>query len=501
MKSNVLRLEDALFERPTPAPLPDTESRSGTAATTGQGFHVPLPTIDPSFIDDAPPPRKVKNDGPIDATAALESMPHLLHKIQALWNSRNLNTFIACLLMDSRDGDRAGFPFGVARELIFLSRTNLVLRAQEAAPLLGVSLGEAIELISKGDQMALGHSSNADDVWAHHVSDHSADAATHKPHATINEIFSLKQDKPKTEHRHHPSSLKVTSAKLIPFITEHPPLPQAVRLDITTPTALRSARGGFEPGGTMDGGLFRCLAKELSNNHIGQLVLSSLGNSAQCDWLTSGIRFARTQCQFNKIVLQVDLLSAPENLLRQCIQEGIGHLVVYLNQASGKWRAQAQQLSATDPDYFRREIGRLVAFRDEYQAVTGRRCEISVASTAHRATHAMATYFHDLDHLPGLVAYDEVLLPPGIKTHDVGERGQCHCLSPFIEAHVRSNGHLVACAMDHSGYSFTADLTNTGFTDAWQGQTYRMVRQRVARGEQAGRLCEICPHHAHPNSQ
>ncbi|MCG2577148.1 SPASM domain-containing protein [Dechloromonas sp. XY25] len=496
MKSNVLRFEDALFERPTSLPLSDVQSPSGSPAVTGQGFHVPLPTIDPSFVDDAPPPRKLKSDAPIDATAALESMPHLLHKIQALWNSRDLNTFIACLLMDSRDGERAGFPFGVARELIFLSRTNLVLRAQEAAPLLGVSLGEAVDLISKGDQMALGHSNSADDVWAHHVSHASVDAATHKPNATINQIFSLKQHKPKTEHRHREPSLK-----LVPFITERPPLPQAVRLDITTPTALRSARAGFEPGGTMDGGLFRCLAKELSNNHIGQLVLSSLGDSTQCAWLPSGIRFARTQCQFTKLVLQVDLLSAPENLLCQCMQEGIGHLVIYLNQASGKWRAQAQQLSATDPDYFRREIGRLVAFRDQYQAATGRRCEISVASTAHRASHAMATYFHDLDHLPGLVAYDEVLLPPGIRAKDVAARGQCHCLSPFIEAHVRTNGHLVACAMDHSGYSFTADLTHTSFTDAWQGQAYRMVRQRVARGEQAGRLCEICPHHTPPNSQ
>ncbi|HLO61496.1 MAG TPA: SPASM domain-containing protein [Azonexus sp.] len=494
MKSNVLRFEDALSERSTPVSLPDAPSANTTPS--GQGFHVPLPTIDPSFANAAPPPRKVKNDAPLDATAALESMPHLLHKIQTLWNSRNLNTFIACLLMDSRDGNRAGFPFGVARELIFLSRINLVLRAQEAAPLLGVSLGEAIELIAKGDHMALGHSNSADDVWAHHVSGTSTNAAAHQPRATINEIFSLKQHQPKAEHRHRRSSLKATSVKLTPFIIEQPPLPQAVRLDITTPTALRSARGGFEAGGAMDSGLFRCLAKELSTIHIGQLVLSSLGNSAQCDWLPSGIRFARTQCRFNKLVLQVDLLGAPENLLRQCMQEGIGHLVIYLNQASGKWRAQAQQLSATDPDYFRREIGRLVAFRDELQAATGRRCEISVASTAHRATHAMAPYFQGLDRLPGLVAYDEVLLPPGIRPHDVAARGDCHCLSPFIEAHVRTNGHLVACAMDHSGYSFTADLTHTNFTDAWQGQAYRMVRQRVARGEQAGRLCEICPHHA-----
>lgn len=492
MKSNVLRFElDTLTERPTTPP--PVESRADSDTTTGRGFHTPLPTIDPSFVDDVPPPsRKAKSEQPIDATAALESMPHLLHKIQALWNSRNLNTFIAYLLMDSRDGDRAGFPFGVARELIFLARTNLILRAQDAAPLLGVSLGEAIELISKGDHMALGHSNSADDVWAHHVADNASRPAAQQARATVNEFFALKHSKPKMDH-----STRQASIKLVPFITEHPPLPQAVRLDITTPTALRSARGGFEAGGIMDGGLFRCLAKELSHLHIAQLVLSSLGDSTQCDWLPAGIRFARTQCRFNKIVLQADLLGAPENLLFRCMQEGLDHLVIYLNQASGKWRAQAQATSAADPDYFRREIGRLLAFRDEHQAATGQRCEISVTNASHRAAHAMATHFKGLDHLPGLVDYDEVLLPPGIKPQDVAARGHCHCLSPFIEAHVRSNGHLVACAMDHSGYSFTADLTHTTFTDAWQGQPFRMVRQRVARGEQAGRLCEICPHHGH----
>lgn len=108
----------------------------------------------------------------------------------------------------------------------------------------------------------------------------------------------------------------------------------------------------------------------------------------------------------------------------------------------------------------------------------------------------MAAQFEGLEHLPGLVDYAEIVLPPGIKPQDAAARGQCHCLSPFIEAHIRTNGHLVACALDHSGYSFTADLTHTTFTDAWKNQHFRMVRQRVARGDKAGRLCDICPHQA-----
>lgn len=494
MRSNVLRFDpESLSEHSKP----DGAARGTNApAAVEKGFHTPLPTIDPSFIDDAPASRHKKRhpataDVPIDPTAALESMPHLLHKIQALWNSRDLNTFISHLLMDSRDGSRAGFPFSIARELMFLAKTNLILRAQEAAPMLGIRLGEAMDLISRGDQMAMGHSSNADDVWAHHIAHSGNPGANKQVRATVDQIFALKHDRPAQA-----APLRQPSAKLAPFITEQPPLPQSVRLDISTPSALRSARGGFEAGGIMDHGLFRCLTKELSNQHISELTLSSQGDSAQCTWLPGGIRFIRSNCHFNKLTLQVDLLSAPEELLVQCIREGIDHLVIYLNQASGKWRAQALHVSATDPDYFRRELSRLIAFRDQHHAASGQRCDISVAHTSHRASHSMAAQFKDMEHLPGLVDYAEIVLPPGIKPQDAVARGQCHCLSPFIEAHIRTNGHLVACALDHSGYSFTADLTHTTFSDAWKNQPFRMVRQRVARGEKAGRLCEICPHQA-----
>lgn len=494
MRTNVLRFEPETLSERKPAAA---ASQRDDQPASGGGFHTPLPTIDPTFVNDQvdvphrPAQRKTEAARPFDPTAALESMPHLLHKIQSLWQSRDLNTFISHLLMDSRDGTRAGFPFGVARELMFLAETNLILRAQDAAPLLGVGLGDAMELISRGDMMALGHTSSADDVWAHHVS-HTAPAPANRPaHGTVDEIFATKPSRPAPA-----APARQASLKLMPFITEHPPLPQSVRIDITTPTALRSARGGFESGGFMDSGLFRCLAKELSNQHISQLVLSSLGDTTQCDWLPTGIRFTRSQCRFNSVTLQVDLLSAPEEMLRQCMREGVDHLVIYLNLASGKWRNQALSISATDPDYFRREIARLIAFRDEHAIASGRRCELSVASAAHRASHAMAAQFGDLDRLPGLIPYSEVQLPPGIKPQDAAARGQCHCLSPFIEAHVRTNGHLVACALDHSGYSFTADLTATPFGDAWKSQAFRMVRQRVARGEKAGRLCEICPHQA-----
>lgn len=488
MKYSVLH-----YERLTPPPPAAQVLPADDEHVANMPSHVPLPSIDLSLFDlpvtaaSNPANTGTARQEAAEATPDLEAMPHILLKIQEMWKSRNLNTFIAQLLLDSRDGGRAGFPVAVARELLFLARLNLIVRAEEAAPLLGIEVKEAIKLVAQGDQMAQGHANSVDDIWSLHVANTSC--------GTTSPVNIAKAEQPLTVSAEPTTPL--ASPKLSAILRDTPPLPPAVRLDITTPKALRSARGGFEEGGTMDKGLFRCLTKELSSLQIEQIVLSSLGNSAQCEWLASGIRFTRMHCNFRKVVLHVDLLSAPESLLRQYIHEGTGHLVIYLNLASGKWRASAQELAATDPDYFRREISRLVTFRDEYEARSGQRCALSVATTSHRGSFANDCLFSGLNEIPGLVKYQEIALPPGISVLDAQMRGRCHCLAPFIEAHVRTNGHLVACAQDHSGYSFAADLTKTTFTDAWLGQAYRMTRQRVARGERAGRLCEICPHHQH----
>jgi len=485
VKSSPLNFERSPQFSPTPGVAVLADSQILPEALT------PLPIIDhlfdevPEFAADREANPTKDSSSHIDASAALERMPHLLEQIQGLWKTRALNSFIAGLFLDSRDGDRAGFPVAIARELLLLARINLLVRAEEAAPLLGIPLDDAIELITRGDQLALGHSNSIDDIWSQHVASNSRRVDSRQGNPLINALIAPQAAK---------TAPRVASSRLAPFLVETPPLPPSVRLDITTPKALRSARGGFEEGGIMDKDMFRCLTKELSALQIGQIVLSSLGDSEQCDWLASGIRFTRMYCKFRKVVLHVDLLSASEQLLRQCIKDGTSHLVIYLNQASGKWRARAQETAAADPHYFRREVRRLIDFRDEYEAHSGQRCELSVATTARRSAHALGTLFDHLSEMPGLVKYQEVTLPPTISALDVQERGRCHCLAPFIEAHVRSNGHLVACAQDHSGYSFTADLTQTNFTDAWLGQAYRMARQRVARGEPAGRLCEICPH-------
>lgn len=446
----------------------------------------------------APPPVSVLFTAS-ETTAAIEAMPHLANRVVGLWKTRDLNTFIFDLLLDSRDGTRKGFPANVARELLFLAKINLLLRAEEAAPLLGVSVADASELIAKGDQVALGHAMASHDVWS--INTGSGDksnpgkAPNHQargPEARLNPVSDL------LRNRMRPTPTPAHGGLAL-LLHESPPTPPSVRLDLTTPKALRASRGSHDQGAEMDQGFFRCITKELSTLKIGHLVLSSLGDSEKCDWLPGAIRFAKVSCKFPNIVLHVDLLTASEQQLIACINAGLNHLVINLNLASGKWRARAEAITAADPDYFRREIQHLVGNRDELAARTGHHCAISVIQPHRKSSHYLKDEFCHLASEPGIVDFQEVT-PPDAVAGDLSEfHGACHCWAPFIEAHIRTNGHLVACAQDHSGYSFTADLTHTTFTDAWHSQAFQKTRQRVLHGEKPGRLCEVCPHRAAKN--
>jgi hypothetical protein len=461
---------------------------------SGKPFDRPLPTInfDSLAADSAP-----EKSGPISTLtaidvagmnnkAAIESMSHLTSQVVSLWMSRDLNTMIYEILLDSRDGNRQGLPFKVAKELMFLAQMNLLMRAKEAAPLLGITVGEASNLIALGDQAALGHTLPKEDVWGINAGN---TISTQNPKAT-------KKSEAIKQSQLERIKLKQRIDALSLILSETPPTPPSVRIDLTAPKSLRCARGSHDEGGQIEQGFFRCIAKELGGLKIPQLVLSDLGDSEKCDWLPSAIHFSKIRCHFSQVVLHVDLLTAPESQLIASIAAGLDHLVINLNLASGKWRTKAENITKNDPDYFLREIQTLVRNRDEVEKKTGHHCALSVIQSNRKSSHLLRDSFRQLAKVTGLVPFQEVNLPKDIADSDAEARGACHCWAPFIEAHVRTNGHLVACAQDHSGYSFTADLQTTTFTEAWLSHEFRKTRQRVLNGEKPGRLCEVCPHRA-----
>lgn len=101
-----------------------------------------------------------------ECRAAIEDLPHLVEKMCALWNSRDLNQFVDRILMDSRDGERRGLPVEAASELFFIAKLNGLVRSMDIAEKLQVSLGEADDILSTGDRAALGLPPPSADPWS-----------------------------------------------------------------------------------------------------------------------------------------------------------------------------------------------------------------------------------------------------------------------------------------------------------------------------------------------
>lgn len=477
-----------------------------TQSTSQGGLDSPLPQLfsindENEFLGSDLPASVIRlpsTESCVAVPSALEAMPHVATQLIKHWGTREINTFIHQILLDTRDGSRQGFPVAAAQELMFLAEINLLVRAIDAAPLLQITVDDACELIARGDQAALGHATSATDIWATHYSLREKSRVFHpsplsrtfQHHPHNGTAHSRLHGKPQHLAQHRPQ------AKRSALLNESPPVPPSVRVDLTAPKPLRADNGATEGGDLMEWGFFQCIAKELGGLKLNRLVLSNLGDGEKCNWLAAAIRFSKNRCHIPQVVLHVDLLSAPDWQLSQALSAGLNHLVINFNMASGKWCTRAEKQTETEPDYFHSRVRRLIQMRDEMAEKTGHHVLISVVETGRRLGHHLHQTFAELSQQTGTTPFQwQPLLWSTPKYKDEMQAADpCHCWAPFIEAHIRTNGHLVACAQDYSGYSFAADLKQVTFIEAWLSHSFRKTRQRVLVGEKPGRLCEICHH-------
>lgn len=94
-------------------------------------------------------------DNPRDR-CALEGLEHLKKKVCLMWGTPELDIFISRLIMDSRDGARQGLPMAVGGELLFLAKTNKIIRAIDMARSQQMPLRDALRMVDEGDQQRLG---------------------------------------------------------------------------------------------------------------------------------------------------------------------------------------------------------------------------------------------------------------------------------------------------------------------------------------------------------
>lgn len=92
------------------------------------------------------------NTPPPSEAGEIEKFAHVQKRICMLWGTRELDGYLSHLLIDSRDGQRNGFPVEVTAELLFLIELNKLNRAIDLARKLRIPLREAYRKIDKQDR-------------------------------------------------------------------------------------------------------------------------------------------------------------------------------------------------------------------------------------------------------------------------------------------------------------------------------------------------------------
>lgn len=450
-----------------------------------------------------------------DCRAAIEKLPHLAEKMCALWSSRELDTFIHSILMDSREGKRQGLPVEVAKEMMFIAKLNALVRAMDTASRLQISLGDATRVVQEGDRIALGQPSLGDDPWSENVlagnpaairvperkpdgkpADRSPRQKSGSPAPVP--VAPLQFEGTKVPAAKPTTGKGSTMHYMSMFLNEVPPIPPLVRLDLTSPETARAAASPNDMPPAMSSEFFRCIAREIRSSGVDELVLSHLGCARQCTWVVDAIRFAKQHCSFPQVHLRVDPMNASDQQLEEAILAGLDCLALDLNMACKSWRARAQEKLSEDPNYFALRLTHLLQKREEIYSKTLHRCIIKVSQTGKTiANHALSPAIAKLAGMADAFSVDWLPDLHDLMEENASEDGKppggCLCWAPFVEAYVRPNGHLVVCAHDSHGSSFVADLKRTEFADAWHSEAFRRTRHGLLNGTTKGTLCSSCP--------
>jgi radical SAM protein with 4Fe4S-binding SPASM domain len=66
------------------------------------------------------------------------------------------------------------------------------------------------------------------------------------------------------------------------------------------------------------------------------------------------------------------------------------------------------------------------------------------------------------------------------------------CLLPFAQCVVRPDGKISLCCNDAYGKYTMGDLSSQSLSEAWNGRTYRELRERLKKGRQTIDICSLC---------
>lgn len=244
------------------------------------------------------------------------------------------------------------------------------------------------------------------------------------------------------------------------------------------------------------------IARELRDAGVEQLGLFYLGEPFLCEWLPQAIRYAKRQCGFPYVFVTSNGHAATPERVRPCMEAGLDSLKFAVNFSDPVQLEAIGHVPGSHYDRILHNIRNARIIRDQVAAAYGYDCRLTASSLdldgeqRERMTATLDVLRELVDEhywLPLLGArYHRDENGGTIEHHPSAPHKPLPCWPLFAEAHIRHDGHLSACCLDHSARFDVADVTNTPFAAAWASPAFQALRRAHLSGDVSNTSCADC---------
>lgn len=286
-----------------------------------------------------------------------------------------------------------------------------------------------------------------------------------------------------------------------------PPIPKSVKIELTAKCNYRCtycATGAkLRDKREMNKDFYRRIVKEMYEEGVRELGVFYLGESFLCDWLPEAIGYAK-EIGYPYVFLTTNGSLATQDIVRECMEEGLDSLKFSFNYADKK---QFAEITQTRPEGFTSVIRNIIAAKLTRDAL-GSKCGLYASSILYdgkqgelmkEAVEEISEFVDEHYWLPlygqaGLVSDQnrEKEVTAGNQGRVGALRPPLPCWSLFTEGRITWDGHLAACCFDHDGRFHMGNLNEMKFKSAWYSEPFQDLRDANLRKNVAGTACEKC---------
>jgi hypothetical protein len=285
-----------------------------------------------------------------------------------------------------------------------------------------------------------------------------------------------------------------------------PPAPRSAKIELTSrcnygcafcPATLRDS-----PRHDMSWRLYTRIARELREAGVEQLGLFYIGESLLYPRLEESITYAKQDCRYPYVFLTTNGSLATAGRVHDLMRSGLDSLKFALNFADGRQIHRGAGVAPETLETIVRNVLAACDVRDEFEALTGKRCLVSASSLAYDAAQGarmdplLARIAQRVDEHYWLPVYgraaDWASCTNGSGASSRISRKALPCWPLYTEAHVTADGRLSACPLDHGARFHMADLKSCSFSAAWHASAFRALREAHLQGEVAATPCADC---------